>query len=120
MISLLYSTVYHNFELERVKISVELDGHALLALGFGLGAPRPKKNPKEQDLICPTWQVRAHPGLGVCAGSPAFLPPGQAKKEIATRTEPFNSSGFRLLGFDVSVTGDNPRAGGAMKQGIKE
>lgn len=50
----------------------------------------------------------------------ALLSSRQAKKEIATQTEPFDPSGFRLLVFDVSVTGDNPGAGGAVKQGVKE
>ena len=50
----------------------------------------------------------------------ALLSSRQAKKEIATRTELFDPSGFRLLVSDVSVTGDNPGAGGAVKQGVKE
>lgn len=51
---------------------------------------------------------------------PAPLSSRQAKKEIATRTEPFNSPGFRPSIFDVSVTRDDPGARGAVKQGADE
>ena len=50
----------------------------------------------------------------------AFLSSRQAKKEISTWTKPIDSSGCRLLFFDVPVTGNDPGAGGAVKQGADE
>ena len=51
---------------------------------------------------------------------PAFRSSRQPKKEIATRTEVVNPSGFRPLVFDVFVTRNDPGAGGVVKQGVEE
>jgi len=44
----------------------------------------------------------------------------QAKQEIATWTEIAHLPGSRPLDFDIFVTGDDPGAGGAVKQGVEE